>query len=242
MVSQYISKLLFHFLISNEWIFFSPSRRRLFQENDRCQNYTFSLHQNNPGGPSPCTWESILVLRGILWSFRIGLIFQWCFLMFFWSFSRSPLSLMRDKLYWYQVLNEQPTRGLVQSWTKWISLGGFSTVNTHPGPPSFHQPLLGFCLHDSDLGSKNSESSFIPLLFRSGCQYSPAVVLLQINALGTFIYLSWVFITFLFWSQERSCPFCPCRNKVCSVSSGGSSPEQTCFTDELTFLCPATQI
>ena len=55
-------------------------------------------------------------------------------------------------------------QGLVQSWTKWISMGGFSTVNTHPGPPSLHQPLLGFCLHDSDLGSKNSESSFIPLL------------------------------------------------------------------------------
>ena len=83
-----------------------------------------------------------------------------------------------NKLYWYRVFNEQPTRRLVQSWTKCISLGGSSAVSTQPGPPSLHQPLLGFCLRDSDLGSKNPESSFLPLLFRSGCQYAPAVVLL----------------------------------------------------------------
>lgn len=36
-----------------------------------------------------------------------------------------------NKLYWYWVFNEQPTRRLVQSWTKWISLGGSSIVSTH---------------------------------------------------------------------------------------------------------------
>ena len=128
--------------------------------------------------------------------------------------SHERQTLLISSFQW--TANKKPCPVLNQmNLSRWVQ----HSEHTRPGPPSLHQPLLGFCLHDLDLGSKNSESAFIPLLFRSSCQYSPAVVLLKTSALGTFIYLSWVFITFLFWSQERSCPFCPWRNKVCSVSS-----------------------
>lgn len=125
-------------------------------------------------------------------------------------------------------MNSQLKRGLSSLEPNESSLGGSSTVNTCALGPLLSISLCWGSVYMTWILAARTQRRLLFLCFSIQLQYSPAVVLLKTSALGTFIYLSWVFITFL-WSQERSCPFCPCRNKVYSVSSGGSSQAQMCF-------------
>ena len=135
---------------------------------------------------------------------------------------------IRNKLHWSQVFNEQSTRRLFHCWTKWISLDGSSTVDISPLASLLSiSTCWGSVYVTQILAEKNLESSFLPLLFRYGCSTLQLWNLVAHKRFRNF-YLSLMGIYHIFWSQEKACPFCSCRNKLCGISSEGSSLEQIC--------------
>lgn len=221
-------------MLKQKLVFFCLKREsRLIQENGRCQTHTFSLHQNDQALPSPCTWGSTLILWrtfGGTWgvenfSSRIDLVFHGCFFIFHEGFSRALLnSCVSWTIYQLQSL-------LISSFQRAANKKAFSVFNkmnlfrwvqhsehTPSGLAALHQPLLGFCLRDLHLGCKRELRGVHFFL----CFANPAASLVSNKRFRNF-YLSLTAIYSIFWSQERACLFCSCRNKLCSVSLEGSS-------------------
>lgn len=95
-----------------------------------------------------------------------------------------------------------------------MNLSGWVQHSEHT-PWAPFSPSASAGVLSTGLGSRQQElrELLYSSAFRSGCQYSPAVVLLQISALGTFIYLSWVFITFLFGTKKGHVLFAPVETR-----------------------------